>query len=88
MVSKIIKNNEEGMTVVEVTHSQLYDLISEGCCPHGDNMISVCPQMYENGSYKCIVHDTGNIQLTPESVIKLFKKDVVVDGDVKLKLVD
>jgi hypothetical protein len=43
--------------------------------------------MYADGNYKCIVHDSGNVQLTPEAVVKLFKKDVVVDGDLKLKLI-
>ena len=87
MASKII-NNTEKMTVIEITYSQLYDLLSEGCCPSGDNMISVCPQMYADGNYKCIVHDSGDVQLTPEAVVKLFKEDVVVDGDLKLKLVE
>lgn len=86
MASKII-NNTEKMTVIVITYSQLYDLLSEGCCPNGDNMISVCPQMYADGNYKCIVHDSGNVQLTPEAVVKLFKEDVVVDGDLKLKLI-
>ncbi len=86
--SKIVKNREESMIVQEITHAQLYDLLSEGCCPSGDNMISVCPKMYADGEYKCIVHESGNVQLTPEAVVKLFKADVYYCDDVKLILVD
>jgi len=83
--SKILKNAKQKVMIVNVSREQLYDLISEGCTPNGDNMISVFPNIYTEGD-GCIVHDNGNIQLTGEAVVTLFKEDSYWDNNIKLIL--
>lgn len=83
--SKIVKNSEDKFMIVQVTMEQLYDLLSERCTPNGDNMISVFPNIYTE-SDGCVVHDNGNIQLTGEAVVTLFKEDSYWSGNLKLVL--
>lgn len=83
--SKIVKNSKKKVMIVLVTKEQLYDLMSEGCTPNGDNMISVYPNIYTE-SDGCVVHENGNIQITGEAVVTLFKEDSYWDNNIKLVL--
>lgn len=83
--SKIVKNSKKKVITVYVTREQLYDLLFEGCTPNGDNMISVYPNIYTE-SDGCAVHENGNIQITGEAVVTLFKEDSYWDNNIKLIL--
>jgi hypothetical protein len=48
-------------------------------------MISVYPNIYTE-SDGCAVHENGNIQITGEAVVTLFKEDSYWDNNIKLIL--